>query len=81
MNQSSFWVSVWEPLEIGWWVEYALQNKIREFPNHAHSVVTLTGEPVCGFVPHVFNNTMTHISNILGNGDLLHLSKGIKDAW
>lgn len=76
MKQLGFWDPIWDPMEIGWWIEWALQNKIREYPEYTHSVVTPTGEPVCGCVPNNHNGQrMTHVATSIGDGTLLHVTR------
>lgn len=76
MKQLSFWNSIWEPLEVGWWIDWAMMNKIHENLGCIISVVTTSGLPVCGYVPNnATGASKTFIAAILGDGRLLKISQ------
>jgi hypothetical protein len=75
MTQLGFWNSIWDPMEVGWYVQWALENKVRQKPENTHTVVTKTNLAVCGYVPNVKSQwSHIHITDKLGDGNLLYLT-------
>jgi hypothetical protein len=44
-----------DPLRPGWWLQGNVERYARENPGYAVSVVSESGEAICGSVPHDWN--------------------------
>jgi hypothetical protein len=44
-----------EPMRPGWWLQGNVERYAREFPGHVVTVLSESGEGICGFVPHEWN--------------------------
>lgn len=82
MKQLEFWEGFYSPLEVGWWIMFALDNLIIHDPNASYTVYSEKAkEPICGSVPNEWNGKRHLIpvnDDIFGDGHQLHLTRHVK---
>jgi hypothetical protein len=77
MKQLEFWNNFYDPFEIGWYIQFAFENRIAENPNVNHRLYSeKTHTYLMGYI--VQDNkgvVMTHFvrDDLYLNGHLLHV--------
>jgi hypothetical protein len=51
----------YEPLEAGWWIQWAVENIQRQHPTYAITAFSEIFGRVCGSVPNDWNGKVLHV--------------------
>lgn len=82
MLQLEFWNGFFEPFELGWWIQYALEGKRRQNPNSSYVVMSRkTGQVICGLRPNSPDGQMARFyvdDSLYGDGTQLKLTSDVK---
>jgi len=82
VKQLEFWEGFYSPLEVGWWIMFAMDIRIIHDPNASYTVYSeKAGTPICGSVPNEWNGQHYLIpvnDDIVGDGHQLHLTRHVK---
>lgn len=76
-KQITIWKDFYSPLEIGWWIMFALDNIIND-PNAIYTIYSKKSkQSICGSIPNNWNGNRYFVAvndDIFSDGNQLHLN-------